>query len=220
MGKNTGPQVPIHPESDKSVRAEQREILIAHDPAGHPLTAVRNVLIQASLAELKTNGHYERYTRLVAPSVLEQLVSSLAPSWVPVELVLAHYEACENLGLSPDEFAEMGKRVGGRVQDAVLVSLAKKVREGDFDLWRAMLPLHRMWPRVFRGGSVQTVKVGPREMVLEEWGFAVNRYHYYRQGHIAALTATYTALGARLTSAKIESYNAPRDELVVRIAWA
>jgi hypothetical protein len=110
--------------------------------------------------------------------------------------------------------------VGERVQDAVLVSLAKKVRKGDFDLWGAMLPLNRMWPRVFQGGSVQTVKAGPKEMVLEEWGFALNRYHYYRHGHIAALEATYTALGARLTGAKVESYSAVHDEMIVRVGWA
>jgi hypothetical protein len=98
------------------------------------LTAVRNVLIQASLAELKANGYYERYTKLVTP-------------------------------------------------------------------------------------RVQTVKAGPKEMVLEEWGFVLNRYPYYRHGHIAALDATYTVLGARLTDTKVVSYSAVRDELVVRVGW-
>jgi hypothetical protein len=220
MGKNLD-SASIHPaHDDRPERAEQREILIAHDRAARPLTAVRNVLIQASLAELKANGYYERYTKLVTPSVLEQLLSSLAPGWIPVELVVAHYEACENLKLSREELTEMGKRVGDRVQDTVLVSLAKKVREGNFDLWSAMLPLNRMWPRVFQGGSVQTVKAGPKEMVLEEWGFVLNRYPYYRHGHIAALDATYTVLGARLTGTKVVSYSAVRDELVVRIGWA
>jgi hypothetical protein len=39
-------------------------------------------------------------------------------------------------------------------------------------------------------------------------------------GHIAALEATYTALGARLTGAKVESYSAVHDEMIVRVGWA
>ena len=40
---------------------------------------MRNALLQASLAQLKANGYYERYTGLIAPEMLEQLLSSLAP---------------------------------------------------------------------------------------------------------------------------------------------
>jgi len=199
--------------------AEPREIVIPHDPAAGPLTAVRNVMIQASLSELKAHGHYERYARLIDPSTLEQLLASVAPSWIPVDLALAHYAACERLSLTSDEFAAMGGGVGDRVQDTVLVSHAKKVRETNFDLWAAVDSLHRMWPRVFQGGSVQIVKVGPKEKLLEQRGFVLNRFYYYRQSHVAALCATYAALGTHVTSARVVSYSQSRDEMVVRVAW-
>jgi hypothetical protein len=180
---------------------------------------MRNVVIQASLAELKAKGHYDRYVQLIAPAALEQLTASLAPGWIPVELALSHYEACEKLKLSSDEFAAIGKKVGDRVQDTVLVSSAKKVRGATFDLWTAVPSLHRMWPRLFQGGSVQVVKVGPRAKLVEQTGFRLNRYNYYRQGQLGALRATYSALGARVTTASIESYSAARDELLLRVEW-
>src|SRR6476660_3061698 len=107
--------------------SDSREIIIPHDPAAGPVTAVRNFLIQASLAELKANGHYERYARLIAPDVLAELSASLAPGWIPMDLALRHYEACENMKLDATEFAAMGKHVGDRVRD--VVSLAKRGKD-------------------------------------------------------------------------------------------
>lgn len=220
MPKALDPLTPIDRADDHRPKlAEAREIIVPHDPAAGPVTAVRNVLIQASLAELKAKGHYERYARLIAPDMIEQLLASLGPSWIPVEVALAHYEACENLSLTSGEFAAMGDRVGDRVQDTVLVSSAKKVRDVNFDLWTAVPSLHRMWPRIFQGGSIQTVKVGPKEKLVEQRGFLMNRYHYYRQAHVAALRATYSALGARIAFAKIVSHTAAGDETVVHVGW-
>jgi hypothetical protein len=220
MQKNQDPPTLNHPVSDDAGEsAASREILIPHDIAAGPVTAIRNMILQASLTELKTNGHYDRYTKLIDPSKLEQLTSSLAPGWIPIGLALAHYEACEDLNLSTDEFEAMGQQVGERVQDAMLVSLAKKVRDADFNLWAAVGPLHRMWPRLFQGGSVQVVKVAPKDKLLEERGFRLNRYNYYRHGHVAALRATYSALGARIVQLNVVSYNAARDEQVVHVGW-
>jgi hypothetical protein len=215
------PRPSIPPESaDRAVPFGTREIVIPHDRAAGPVTAVRNVLLQASLAELRAHGHYERYAKLIDPRVLEQLLSGLGPGWVPLDLAFAHYEACEKLCLTREEFAAMGDRVGDRVQDAVLVSLAKKVRENDFDLWLAVPALHRMWPRLFQGGSIQVVKLGPKEQLLEERGIVLNRFSYYRHGHVAALCASRGALGVRMTSAQVVSYAATTDEMVIRLAWA
>jgi hypothetical protein len=87
-------------------------------------------------------------------------------------------------------------------------------------MWQAIPALQRVWPRVFQGGSVQTVKVGSREVELEERGFALNRFHYYRQSHVAALRETYGAFGCRITLSKVMSYDPADDEMVVRVAWA
>ena len=196
-----------------------RELLTPHDPAAVPLTAVKNVLLQASFAELREHGLYERYVRNIDPSVLRELqTASLAPGWIPVELAHLHYEACDRMQLGPADFDSLGRGVGNRVQNAVLVSLAKKVHEANYNLWLAVGPLNRMWPRVFQGGSVQSWKIGPRDLLLEEKGYSLNRYEYYRRAHIAALTATYEALGCTAT-VRITSYNEPRDEMTVCVSW-
>jgi hypothetical protein len=200
--------------------AETREIVIPHDLTAGRLTAVRNVLVQASLSQLKLLGHYERYTTLIARELLEQLLSSLAPGWIPLDLVLAHYEACENLSLGSDDFEAMGEGVGDRVQETMLISPAKKAKDADFDLWQGVHALQRVWPRVFKGGSAQIVKIGPKAMLVEERGFVLNQFNYYRQSHLSALRATYGALGTRITLTRVVSYNSATDEMVVHVAWA
>ncbi len=199
--------------------AGTREILIPHTPTALPLSAVRNVFIQSSLAGLKANGYYERYAKLMDPGVLSQLQSSLGPGWVPVELATAHYEACDGLMLSAQELNEIGGQVGHRLQESVLVTSAKRARDADFDMWDVMLALHRMWGRLYQGVSVQVVKLGAREKLIETRGLSLFRFHYYRQTSLAAISAAYRALGAQENSVKVVSYSAKTHELVVRTTW-
>jgi hypothetical protein len=208
------------PDSEAAAAATgTREILIPHAATVLPLTAVRNVFIQSSLAGLRAKGYYDRYVQLIDPAVLSQLLSSLAPGWIPLKLVDAHYEACEGLMLSPQNLTEIGGQVGHRLQESVLVSSAKRVRDADFDMWDVMLSLHRMWARLYQGGSVQVVKLGPREKLIETRGLSLFRFHYYRQTSLCAIAAAYRSLGAEATSVKIVSYSAKTHEMVVRTSW-
>lgn len=196
-----------------------REVLIPHARTALPLSAVRNVFIQSSLAGLKANGYYDRYTKLMDPGVLAQLQSSLGPGWVRVELATAHYEACDGMMLSAQELNEIGGQVGNRLQESVLVTSAKRVRDADFDMWDVMLSLHRMWGRLYQGVSVQVVKLGPREKLIETRGLSLFRFHYYRQTSLAAISAAYRALGAQESTVKVDSYSAKTHEMVVRTSW-
>lgn len=197
-----------------------REIIVPYDPAAGPVTAVRNFVLQASLAKLREQGHFERYTRLIAPDTLEQLTAmSIAPGWVPIELALAHYEACDSLMLTREQFSAMGSAVGERIQETILVSSAKKTRDADFDPWSVHAPLNRMWARLYQGGSVQVVKAGPRDKLLEHRGFQLSRCHYYRQAQAAALKTVHSAIGGAKVETKVESYSPARDELIIRVSW-
>jgi hypothetical protein len=218
MKKSLEANAAAGPES-RTASTVTGEILIPHTPTVVPLAAVRNVFIQSSLVGLKANGYYDRYVQLIDPAVLSELLSSLAPGWIPVELATAHYEACEGLVLSPQQLTEIGGQVGDRLAESALVSAAKRVREADFDMWDVMLSLHRMWGRLYQGCSVQVVKLGPREKVIETRGLSLFRFHYYRQTSLAAIAAAYRSLGAHETSVKIVSYSAKNHDMVVRTSW-
>lgn len=196
-----------------------REIVVPHTPGAGPVTAVRNVLIQSSLATLRANGYYHRYEQLIAPTVLEQLLASVGPGWLPIALADAHYAACDSLMLTQDELAKLGTGVGARVQETTLVSSAKRSRPADFDLWSLGDALHRMWARHYQGGSVQVMRAGPCEKLLEMRGFSLTRHRYFRYGMLMVIAVCHKAV-APITAAKIESYSPKTNDLVVRVSWS
>lgn len=198
---------------------EGREIVIPHEREIQPCTAVRNVVIQSSIAQLQDAGYYQRYLTLIDPELLADLTSSFAPGWTPIDLALAHYEACDKLGLSQEEQSNLGQRIGTRLQETALVSAAKRSRGANFDLWTATGQLHRMWARLYQGGSAQVVKLGPKDKLVELRAFALSRYRYYRNAQLAGIGAAYEALGARVDSLKVVNYNLSRDELTFHFSW-
>jgi hypothetical protein len=152
--------------------------------------------------------------------VLEELLGSLGPGWIPIELADAHYAACDKLSLTDEELSRLGRRVGDRVQEKALVSSAKRSAPIDYDHWALIGQLHRVWARIYQGGSVQAVKLGPKAMLLELRSFVLTRHRYYRHAKLAAICAAYVAVGAQLEVTRIVSYSAARDELVLRLSWA
>jgi len=204
---------------DEPKTSEGREIVFPHEREIRPCTAVRNVVIQSSLAQLQDAGYYERYLKLIDPKQLEELLSSLAPGWTPIDLAHAHYGACDKLGLTQDEVAKLGQRIGTRLQETALVSAAKRTRDADFDLWTAAGALYRMFARLYQGGSCQVIKLGPKDKLVEFRAFALSRHRYYRYAQLAGIGAAYEALGARLETLKIVSYNPAQDELSFRLSW-
>jgi hypothetical protein len=210
------------PENQKSLvpgNDSSREIVVPHLANAGPVTAVKNVLIQFSLAQLKSEGHYERYAQLVEPAVLEELLQLLGPGWIPIELAHKHYEACERMRLEAAELAGVGVGVGQRLQQTVLVA-GTRGSPAELDMWKEVGSVLRMWPRVFRGGSVQLTKLGATESLVEQRGLALNRYAYVRQAQINVITAACAGLGLDSLKLEVAKYSATRDELTFHCSWS
>ena len=204
-------ELPLHPGG-------RAEVVIPHLADARPVTAVKHVALIMSLTQLQESGYYERYAQLVDPEVLKQVHSGLAMAWSPVELALAHYQACENMMLTNEQLAALGKVVGTRISETTLVVSAKS-REGGADLWKELDSVHRMWARLNQGGSAQVSKLGPNEMLLELRGFKLPRFRYYRQAQVTFICSAFAAAGVRMTSARLVRYSEPRDEVSYRFTW-
>jgi hypothetical protein len=207
------------PESP-ALDSEGHEILFPHEREIRPVTAVKNVLLQSSLVQLERIGLYERYSARVAPEVVAEIRAGLASGWSPVELAHAHYGACDAMALSAAELAQLGKSVGDKLQETSLISAAKKTRDIRHDGWSETGALHRMWARLYQGGSVQVVKVGPTDKIIELRSFGLTTYRYVRHASLAVFGAANAAIGTKLQSARIVSYREARDELQIRLTWA
>lgn len=199
---------------------EPDAIVIPHEREIQPVSAVKHLVIQTSLAMLQRTGLFQRYRELIDPSVLQELQTALASAWAPIVLADAHYRACDDLGLTTEQLSALGQGVGVRLQETSLVTAAKKNRDSDFDLWNEVGSLHRMWARLYQGGSALIAKLGPKDLLIELRGFSLNRYRYHRYAQLASIGAAFTALGVQLESIKVASYSAANDETQIRVVWA
>jgi hypothetical protein len=195
------------------------QVVVPHRNPIEPLSALRNTLLQSSLAKLRDCGVYERYLPHIDPALLDELSSNLAPGWVPIALANAHYAACDAMALSDEELRSIGLGVGTRVRETSIVVPSKKPSEQKLDVWPVAPQMFRVWSRLYQGGSVQVTKLGPSEELLEFRGFTLNRYRYYRHANVAAIVGAHQAVGALIESARIVRYDAATHETTIHLSW-
>jgi hypothetical protein len=122
--------------------------------------------------------------------------------------------------LTDAELRRVGEAVGVRVRQTSVVVAGKKVACENVDVFGMSGQLHRVWKRVYQGGSVQIVKIGPAEELIEFRGFSLNRHHYFRFANVAAIVGVHEAIGARIETAKILRYDAATHDVVIQLSWS
>ena len=152
-------------------------------------THVRSTLLTSSVLSLQQRGHFERYCELLAPEHREAVLETMAPTWLPIEDAMAHYAACEALDLPPTEVLAMGSAVGDRIQGTFLGQLAKTARGLGANPWTALGHFNRLYDRLFQGGGVQIVKVGPKDARGDIRNLSLMRYAYFRGAFVGVIGA-------------------------------
>jgi hypothetical protein len=177
-------------EAAKS-QAVKREVIIAHLSPLRPASHVRSTLLQSSLNFLRDHGHYDAYLKLVSPAYRETIVTALAPTWLPIEVGVAHYRACDALLLSTADRIASGESVGDRIQGTFMRTLVQTARTAGVTPWTLFKRFDRMWERLFQGGSVEVVQVGPKDLTIEVCGAQVSQFAYFRTGFTGVVRAGF-----------------------------
>ena len=164
--------------------------------AGPYVTHARGTLLASSLETLKQAGHYERYREALPASLHDQVLYVLAHSWVPIELAVAHYEACDALALGAEELDNIGKLVAERLANTFLTTLVRAARDAGIDApFIALRSQGRIWDRLYMGGGVKILRLGPKDAFGEFYGLPLSQIPYFRQ----AFCAYYRALAQMFT---------------------
>src|SRR5271165_4823087 len=74
-----------------------------------PVTSFRSTWLVSSVAAVRSRGLFERYLEGLPLRYHEVISGSVAGVWLPVEVAVAHYEACETLKLPPEEQLAIGR---------------------------------------------------------------------------------------------------------------
>lgn len=204
-------------------RAVTRAVTFA--TADHPVLAhhqggtvrhVRSTLLWSSITELQARGHYDAYVSHLPGSVAEVVSTTLAATWLPIEIGDAHFAACERLGLAPEVAEEIGGSSCRRLQQSLLNSFTFVAR-GTTDPLALFAAYPRVWNRYFDGGGMIAYQVGPKEvhMELREIPFFRYRYcHHAIRGMTRALVALFADTGT------VREVAATSSSVAVRVSWA
>jgi hypothetical protein len=181
---------------------------------------VRSTWLAASLEALDRHGHLERY-RQVLPAPFHDLLLDgvVAGTWLPAEVAVAHYAACEALELTALEQLELGMEVGAFAERSFIGCAATQLARGmGVNPWTVLEAMPKLWSRMWRGGELTVHKVGPKDAQLEIRGWPLASYAYTRlacRGLITSLTrpvatTVYVSEHEKLCKGGILAY---------RIAW-
>jgi hypothetical protein len=192
--------------------ARPREKLVA-------ASKVRSTLLTSSLRSVRSHGFYDKYIAALDPSWREPILQAVAGIWLPLEAGLAHYRACDSLGLSAVEQMEIGREVGDRIQGTFLASMVRAARGAGVTPWNALGFTGKLYERLFEGGGIRVTKLGPKEAHSEMVGNPFASLGYFRNG----FRGLYQ-VGVELFCTKAYVVDVPKlgtdSSCVMKISWA
>ena len=140
----------------------------------------RTTWLAGSLRALKDRGHMPRYLKLLPEEHHASILGAVAGTWLPIELALTHYSACDRLALPTQELIEIGHDVTRQVHGTVLGFLVRIAKGAGVSPWTPLGKLNDLRGRIFMGGGVCVVKLGPKEARVEIAGWPCARATYCR----------------------------------------
>jgi hypothetical protein len=194
-----------------------REILVAHEAQIAPVTHMRSTLVQMSLAGLRERGHFELWRERLEPAVRAEILESVGPQWLTVDLAFAHYTACDSLGLAQQEIEALGGMAGERMRNTFLGNILRMGNQIGITPFTPVPHVARAWPRGFQGGSLQVAKLGPKDCEFEVRGLSLGRIPYFREAYVGLLREAVRLFGARKSYAKVTRHLS--DNFAIMVSW-
>jgi predicted secreted protein len=169
-------------------RSHAETFLVYPLPPARPkmVRAVRSTLVTSGLVALRERGLYERYAANLAPTHLETVRGLVAGTWLPAELMGAHYAAWDALGLSAEDVRVIGTNIAARVGENMLLAIKNLTAIAGVTPWDALAQYGRLWTRAFDGGGIRIERAGPKDATLHFSEVPFARSNYF-QGSLVAI---------------------------------
>ena len=142
-------------------------------------THVRGTVLCSSQRALRLRGLYDEYAAHLPMADRKAMLEISPATWVPIEMAVAHYSACDRLPLTPSIIDEIGGEMGRRVNESSLSVLVRMSREAGVTPWAPLTRVNRFREATWRGGSNAVWKIGPKEARLEWAGIPCASISYF-----------------------------------------
>ena len=155
-------------------------VALPTDPAAlPPVTSIRSTLLTSSLKTLDERRLTDSYFRLLAQEHREPIRNQIAGVWIPIETAVAHYRACDALGLSPVDQLEIGLHVGQKIQGTLLGTLVTLTKQAGATPWMFLSRLNRLYDRLVIGGGLAVYEVAAKEAVVRVYNVPLFEIPYF-----------------------------------------
>jgi hypothetical protein len=197
------------------------EIVNEYPPPGQvirPAASVRSTILTSSIVALRARGHFDGWSAALEPSSRDALLGLIAGTWVPLDLAMRHYDACDSLLLPHDEIVAIGQSVGTSAHQNLFHALKRIVSGAGVTPWTLAEHYERLFVRAFDGGGFRIARAGPKDSTIELRSVPMARSAYFRA---AFCGVNMSALGLVTTRCyvRVSSVARSRDGFTVRVAW-
>jgi hypothetical protein len=195
------------------------EVFVALPASVAPLRHVRSTLLIGSLATVDEAGYGAVYRQHVPEDALRTIESSVAGMWLPLEIARAHYLACEELGVSAESAATLGRSTLARTKTLLLGTAVAMARNAGVTPWTILTHAQRFWARGCDGGAFGVVQKGPKEALIQLVDCPLVEIRYFRHG-LRGLVTGILELVCRKAYLHDERVPHPETSAVYRAQWA
>jgi hypothetical protein len=181
------------------------------------VTAIRSTLITSSLRTLEERGLLERYYSLLAPEHAATLRGAVAGTWLRVEVAIAHYRACDGLGLSTMEQVEMGRLVGDKIQGTLWGRLVTVAKQAGVTPWAVIERFDRFYERLTLGGGIAVTRLADKDALIDIYKVPLFETPYFAhawRGVIQGICDLFC------TRAYVKAGRLAGEKMTYTLAWA
>jgi hypothetical protein len=190
---------------------------LADEPS---VTHCRGTLIMSSRRALQRYGHFERYRSALPAACDTAITSSVAGAWLPIELGVAHYRACDSLLLPIDDQLKLGATVVHELQRTFIGTLLTTATKGaGVSPLLGLQKFFGVYARSFKGGGGRLVRIGPKDIRVEFVGNPIAGIRYFRVAYRGFITAGCEVFARRVVAAEL-SAKSSATAVAYRVAWA
>ena len=182
-------------------------------------TQFRSTWLTSSIRAIKDRKRWDEYLTYLPVEHHRTVADSVAGTWLPVSVSVAHYEACDRLAFPQSELVAIGREVHTYAQATVFGMLVKLATGAGVTPWTAFSQFHRLWERVWVGGGVGVYKIGPKEARLEIVAWPCSGSSYIRHAMRGVVVGMLEMFCTKAYMKDLPRY-CTKTTLGYRCAWA
>jgi hypothetical protein len=184
-----------------------------------PARHARSTVLIGSIASIREAGRFDEYAARLPPAYRDVLFNLVAGAWVPIDIALSHYEACETLGFPADQQVANGRSTFDRTSGTLLGTAIRMAKEGGVTPWTVFPYYQRFWERGYDGGGIGIVKTGPKEARVDLVAFRLADSRYYRNALRGLLTGVTELFCQKVYVTERPGMRHPAS-VMFRVQWA